>query len=149
MKMMILDDVLMNIRLLEHALQGFGQVDSFQNPDQALENLWAAYITHQPYDLLFLDIVMPSVSGLDLLTQVVALGKNYPDRKKTRIVMVTSKGERDSVVLAIQRGASGYVLKPFQIDRIHEEINRLIAANADSEADRPGGPTFPGSSRAA
>jgi two-component system, chemotaxis family, chemotaxis protein CheY len=129
MKIIILDDVLMNVQVLAEAVSQFGSVDGFQDADRAMDQIRGAYLTGAPYDLLFLDITMPRHDGLDLLEAVVKMGKTYPGPKRTKVVMVTAHGEREQIVRAVQGGADGYILKPFQEDRVRAEITRLFPSS--------------------
>jgi two-component system chemotaxis response regulator CheY len=57
--------------------------------------------------LLCLDVMMPNVSGIEVLSQIKA---EMPD---VRVLMVTGSTDRDTVQAAIQGGACGYLVKPF------------------------------------
>jgi len=57
--------------------------------------------------LLCLDVMMPNVNGIDVLGQVKA---EMPD---VRVLMVTGSTDRSTVEAAIQGGACGYLVKPF------------------------------------
>ncbi|MFH0824382.1 MAG: response regulator, partial [Pseudomonadota bacterium] len=59
-------------------------------------------------ELILADIMMGGVSGIDLLNIVRTL---HPD---TAVVMVTSIDDRETGILAIELGAYGYVIKPFE-----------------------------------
>jgi two-component system, chemotaxis family, chemotaxis protein CheY len=130
LKMLIVDDVLMNVMMLRSAVAEFGEADISQDPNQALDTLRAAYAAGAPYDLLFLDIMMPGMSGLDVLKVVGKMGRSYATPTRTKVIMVTSQAERNSIVSAISEGAAGYILKPFQPARIREEVRRLADATA-------------------
>jgi len=60
------------------------------------------------FALVVSDIMMPGLSGLDLLERV---GRDYPD---VAVVMVTALDDRDTAVRALELGAYGYVIKPFE-----------------------------------
>jgi putative two-component system response regulator len=62
--------------------------------------------------LILTDVVMPGMSGVDLLTAVKAL---FPT---TAVLMVTGVHDRKTAVTALELGAYGYVLKPFGADEI-------------------------------
>ncbi len=73
------------------------------------------------HDLIFLDINMPRKSGLDALEEIMT---NNPN---AYVVMQT--GERDAVTIksAIERGARGYIVKPYNFLSIKEAVERFVA----------------------
>ena len=75
-------------------------------------------------DFVTMDITMPSDRGIaDGIDAVKAIKEFHPDAK---IIMVTSHGEQDKVIKAIQNGASNYLLKPIQIEKLEEVINKVL-----------------------
>ncbi len=140
MRIMIIDDVFMNVLRLKEAVRPFGDADGFQNAREGLEALKFAYLIKEPYDLLFLDIMMPEMSGFEVLEAVVAAGKDLPPKARTKVVMVTARSQEDSVRQAIRSGASGYVIKPFHDERIRAEVTRLTGVSAAAAGGRPPAP---------
>ncbi|MFH0823111.1 MAG: HD domain-containing phosphohydrolase [Pseudomonadota bacterium] len=61
----------------------------------------------EPFDLVISDIMMPGMSGIDLLTFVKSM---LPD---TAVVMVTAVHDRDTAIMSFELGAYGYIFKPF------------------------------------
>jgi len=81
------------------------------------------YEKHLP-DLVTMDITMPSENGIeDGIDAVKAIKEQFPNAK---IIMITSHGEQDKVIKAIQSGASNYLLKPIQIDKLEEIIKKVL-----------------------
>lgn len=78
-----------------------------------------AYKKHLP-DLVTMDITMP---GMDGITSVKHIVKEYPNAK---IIMVTAHGQEEMVFEAIQSGASGYILKPLDKEKILEIIEKVF-----------------------
>lgn len=72
------------------------------------ERGWAE-LNKDPYDLVVLDVMMPGISGFDLLKKIrqMAAFKNLP------IIMVTALDKTSDVVKAFELGASDYITKPF------------------------------------
>jgi len=66
----------------------------------------------EKFALVMADILMPGMSGIDLLNIIRTL---YPD---TAVLMVTAVNDRETGVLAIELGAYGYVIKPFEKNEI-------------------------------
>ncbi len=72
-------------------------------------------------ELVFLDIEMPVMNGLEALAAIHAA---QPDVK---VLMVTGNSSRDAILQAGKSGARGYVLKPFQPAKIAEAIDKLLS----------------------
>jgi two-component system, chemotaxis family, chemotaxis protein CheY len=102
-KIMIIDDSSLSRRLLRKILDPAGyQVVEMASASEAIENL----PVENPA-LVMLDLVMPEIHGLDLLTK---LRKMDPD---VRVVVATADVQNSTKEMAERAGASGYVNKPF------------------------------------
>ncbi len=76
-------------------------------------------VKSKPVQLILSDWEMPEMSGEDFLKWL----RSEPDYQSVPFVMVTSRGDRDHVVAAIQSGVSDYLSKPFT----PEELQRKVA----------------------
>ena len=74
------------------------------------------------FDLILCDWEMPELSGLELLEWFRA----QPGQQKTPFIMVTSRGDRDNVVQAIQAGVSDYVGKPFTNEQLISKVSKAL-----------------------
>lgn len=82
------------------------------------------YKKHLP-DIVTMDITMPADRGIvDGIDAVKHIREFHPSAK---IIMVTSHGEQDKVIKAIQNGASNYLLKPIEIDKLDEVVNKVLS----------------------
>jgi len=77
------------------------------------------YKSLQP-DLTIMDITMPNLDGLQALKQIKA---EFPGAK---IVMCSAMGQESYVVEAIKSGASDFIVKPFQQDRIISTVQKVL-----------------------
>ncbi len=76
-------------------------------------------------DFVTMDITMPPQGGVeDGIEAVVRIMKIDP---KAKIIMVTSHGEQNKVVKAIQAGACNYVLKPLKAEKLKEVITKVLS----------------------
>jgi two-component system response regulator PilR (NtrC family) len=78
----------------------------------------------QNFDIVISDIIMPGVSGLDLLRKARAL---HP---QTLVVLITAYATVETAVNALREGASDYVLKPFKFDDLRSRVQRLLEHRA-------------------
>jgi DNA-binding NtrC family response regulator len=81
---------------------------------EALEQL-----ERYPFDLLFVDIKMPGMDGLELLGRVKA---QYPEAV---VIIITAYGSIDTAVKAMKMGAADYLLKPFQPDQLSLVLEKV------------------------
>lgn len=103
---MVVDDERIVRESLYHWFNKGGYtVDTAASGQEALEKL-----SRYPFELLFVDIKMPGMNGLELLEKVKA---EYPN---TVVVIITAYGSVESAVEAMKMGASDYLIKPFKPD---------------------------------
>jgi len=72
-------------------------------------------------ELVFLDIDMPVMNGLEALAAIHAA------RPEAKVLMVTGNSNRDAILQAGKSGARGYVLKPFRPEQIAQAIDKLLS----------------------
>ena len=81
-----------------------------------------AMLKNQTVGLILSDIDMPNMDGLEFLTKVRA----QPAWRSLPIVMVSTEGTQAKVREAVERGASGYIRKPFTAEQIKEKLAGLL-----------------------
>jgi two-component system response regulator HydG len=105
---MVVDDERIVRESLYHWFNKGGYtVDTAASGREALEKL-----ARFPFELLFVDIKMPGMNGLELLEKVKA---DYPS---TVVIIITAYGSIESAVEAMKMGASDYLMKPFKPDHL-------------------------------
>lgn len=93
--------------------------------DEAINGLKAQELINQrSYDLILCDWEMPEMSGIELLGWLRKEQKN-----KTPFVMVTSRGDKENVVEAVQAGVNDYMGKPFSKDKLLGKVGKVLAKN--------------------
>ncbi len=108
MQVLLIDDERAIRRALREILEFEGcVVEEAENGAQALEKLK----THT-YELIFSDIKMPQMDGLELLDQILALGIETP------VIMISGHGTVETAVGAIKKGAFDFIEKPLDLNRI-------------------------------
>ncbi|WP_043307705.1 response regulator [Pseudomonas sp. ML96] len=79
-------------------------------------------LARQPVDLILCDWEMPEMSGLELLTWC----REQEALKTTPFVMVTSRGDKENVVQAIQAGVTDYIGKPFSNEQLITKVKKAL-----------------------
>ncbi|MEK0445387.1 MAG: hypothetical protein RLZZ399_708 [Verrucomicrobiota bacterium] len=100
---------------------------SFKNFDCAVfeacngEEGLAAAIREKP-DLIFLDITMPVMDGVTMLTKL----KENPDIKGIPVIMLTAESGRENVAYIAKLGVRDYLVKPFKDEQLIEKASRVL-----------------------
>ncbi|WP_175653056.1 response regulator [Pseudomonas sp. Marseille-P9899] len=92
-------------------------------------------MAREVFDLILCDWEMPEMSGLELLTWC----RQQDAMKTLPFIMVTSRGDKENVVQAIQAGVSDYVGKPFTNEQLLTKVKKALAKVGKLEASMAGG----------
>lgn len=115
-KILIVDDDSEFRSHLIDILLGEGyETDSASSAKEALEKGQT-----QIFDVVLMDFMMPRMSGIDALQQML---KQQP---KTKVIMITAFASVENAVDAIKRGACDYISKPFKVHDFLTTIRRVI-----------------------
>ena len=122
-RVLVVDDVELNRSMLSRRLERRGfEVELAEGGKEAL-NL----IRERTYDIVLLDIMMPEVSGYDVLKEV----RKHKTPLELPIIMATAKDQGEDVVSAFKLGANDYITKPIDfpvaLARIETQLSRKRA----------------------
>jgi DNA-binding response OmpR family regulator len=80
-------------------------------------------VSDTPIDLVLLDIMMPFVSGLDVLAEL----RKMPHRRNTPVFILTAKGQDSDRTSAMELGATDFFTKPFSPNKLLARIDDLFS----------------------
>ncbi|BDM25492.1 MULTISPECIES: response regulator [Pseudomonas] len=95
-----------------------------------------AMLAKEPFDLVLCDWEMPEMSGLELLTWC----RQQPEMKDLQFIMVTSRGDKENVIQAIQAGVSDFVGKPFTNEQLLTKVKKALSKIGKLESLVAGAP---------
>jgi two-component system KDP operon response regulator KdpE len=126
LKVLVVDDEPPIRKLLRMGLgtQGYQTLDA-PNAKTALELL-----ANKP-DLVILDLGLPDMQGLELLRQIRARKDTVP------IVVLSSRGDEDVKVAALDQGADDYVTKPFGMEELLARVRTALRHQLQVHGERP------------
>ena len=78
-------------------------------------------------DLTFMDIVMPNLSGIQ------SLGNIMQKDKEAKVIMVSAMNQEHIIMEAIHAGAKDYILKPFSSDEILRSAEHVITGGQEAK----------------
>jgi len=128
MQVLIVDDEPYNREELKHLLSEFTQIQSVQEAESGEEAIMKT-MQHQP-DVIFLDVEMPKVSGMEVAKAIQEL------KKPPLVVFATAYPQ--FAAEAFRYDAVDYLLKPYDEDLLKETIGRLEKKRGVKEQTNPG-----------
>jgi two-component system, chemotaxis family, chemotaxis protein CheY len=103
-----------------------GEVFEASNGIQAL-----AQLNDHPVAVLLVDINMPTMNGIQLLTRM----KQSERLRNIPIVIVSTEGSRERIAQLQNIGAFGYVRKPFQPEQLRDVLKPLLGVKENATAE--------------
>ncbi len=98
-------------------------VDEAPNGLVALDKLRMAFENNVPYDLVFLDIEMPVMDGVEFLTKLRA----DPNLSATPVIILSSHADQYEINQCITLGISDYIIKPVTKERLYMAVSKALA----------------------
>jgi signal transduction histidine kinase/ActR/RegA family two-component response regulator/PAS domain-containing protein len=120
--LLLAEDIDINRHILIVLLEGSGiQIDCAETGREALELVTAA---PEKYDIVFMDVQMPQMSGMEATRQIRAM----PPRKRGRlpIIAMTANVFKDDVEACIAAGMDGHLGKPLDIEKVIATLRKYL-----------------------
>lgn len=116
MKLLLIED---DQGIADFIIKGFHQsgflVDHADNGSEGLERA-----SSEPYSVLIVDVMLPSLDGLDLVRRLRSLEISTP------VLFLSAKREVDDRVLGLQAGGDDYLTKPFAFSELLARVQALV-----------------------
>lgn len=113
MKCVIIDDEPLALSILEKYIAAFPMLELVSQFDDAVEG--GDFLKHNPVDLLFIDINMPDLSGLELVS-----------RLEPRPMVIFTTAHKKFAYEGFELEALDYLLKPITIDRFERAVQKAV-----------------------
>ena len=117
--LLVEDEASLREQLIHHLqAEGFA-VDAAQDGEEGLY-----YGREYDYDAAVIDLGLPKIDGIDLITRLRAEERAFP------ILVLTARGHWQDKVQGLEAGADDYLAKPFQMEELMARMNALIRRSA-------------------
>jgi len=128
-RILLVEDELQMQRGLRDNLEfeGYDVVTAGTGPD-GLQQLLAG-----PFDMVILDVMLPGMSGFDVLRTARQKGVRTP------VIMLTARGEEIDKVLGLELGADDYLTKPFSLRELLARVKAVLRRAEGTHAPAAGG----------
>ncbi len=127
MKILVAEDDLASRKFLQKLLSGYGECDVVVDGLEALDAFLISIKSHQPYDLICLDIMMPKVDGVKVLKAIrdLEVQNGVSAEGRVKIIMTTALSEVEYVQKAFEIGCEAYAAKPIDTKKLVEVMKNL------------------------
>ena len=130
MKVLVVDDDVVSRMMLMHLVDSCGSHEIIEAEDG--EDAWRQLEAGLAPGIVFCDLRMPRLSGLELLARMRA----HAVHARRRFVLVSASADAAIMAEADGLGADGYIVKPFRAEDVRAQFERLAGAQ-DAAADEP------------
>ena len=126
LRVLVVDDNATNREIVHHQVTSWGMGNgSAENGHKALEMLRAAAERGEPYDVAILDMQMPGMDGLMLAGAI----KDSPAIASTRLILLTSMGQRGDGEQARRAGIEAYLTKPVRQSQLYDALATVMGTH--------------------
>ncbi|HCV7682766.1 response regulator transcription factor [Staphylococcus saprophyticus] len=87
------------------------------------------YLENKQWDLVLLDLMLPGISGKEVLKQV-------REHSSTPVIIISAKNESQYKITSLRMGADDYISKPFDIEEVAARIDALLRRYQKSEREK-------------
>ena len=116
-RILAVDDNSISLATIEQALKEKYEVTPLNSGVRALQ-----YLKKNKPDLILLDVRMASKDGVETLREI----REMEDCQNIPVIMLTSQNDKHTVLESFMLGADNYILKPFNVEDLHERIESVL-----------------------
>ena len=123
-RLLIIDDDVDFVTLLVDyfTLEGFDTVPAHNGPEGL------AHLAREPFDLVVLDVMMPGMSGVEVL-------KKMREKSHIPVLMLTARGDPVDRIVGLELGADDYISKPFGVMELISRVKALLRRTTNAQEE--------------
>jgi len=128
MKALVVDDDATCRMVLEDLLSRLGEVDSCGDGPEAVRAGRQALAVGHPYDLICMDILMPTMNGLEALQSIRQEEESHGRPRASKVIVITGSEDPSSIREAFGQFCDAYLVKPIDAERFFDVLECLCGA---------------------
>ena len=129
MKFLLVEDEPTTALAMQTIISRYGECHLALTGQEAVQAFSLANKERQLYDLVFVDIMLPQISGLEAIKAMRATERSSNGGRATMII-TSSLGEPDTIAMALSSGlADAFMVKPVTATKLAEQIEEFLRAS--------------------
>jgi len=128
MKSLIVEDDQISSQVLEKMISRYGSSDVAADGQKALDLFRQALESGRPYDLVFMDIMIPEIDGLQtvLAMRQLETSRALSLSQRVKVIMTSALDDPRTIMKALyESDASSYLVKPIRMQAVEAELRAL------------------------
>ena len=130
-RMLLVEDVEINREIIIALLENTGiDIDCAENGQEALDKVTESFATNASYDIVFMDIQMPTMEGLEATRRIRKLqeesASDTPKAERLPIIALTANVFSDDIDACLEAGMNAHLGKPLDIDKVREILRKYL-----------------------
>ncbi len=127
-KVLIVEDSLLMHKIYEMALKTYTKFEVESHFATDGHEGFIKLQEHPDFDLILLDVNMPTMSGLEFLRRVRA-EKVF---ESITVILQSTEDQEEDIQRGLKAGANGYLTKPFTPPQLHEILDKFLDESTDA-----------------
>jgi len=124
---LVVEDDLVSRKVLQRGLAKHGECDTAPDGQAALDAYLLAKKNEHPYELICLDIMLPVLSGIQVLEAIRKDEKQQglEPASRVKIIMTTGMDDESNITGSFSEGCEGYLTKPIDMKQLSMTLREL------------------------
>jgi two-component system chemotaxis response regulator CheY len=127
MNFLVLEDEFISRNVMTEILSPYGTVEAVETGSAAVEKFRKAFESGRRFDAVFLDIMVPEMSGQEVLRSIRMIEEEAGvfSLQGTKVIMTTALGDFANVKAAFKQQCEAYLIKPIDRDKVLGTLHGL------------------------
>jgi two-component system chemotaxis response regulator CheY len=127
MRILIVDDDVTSGLVMQKMLTRYGETKIASDGKQALQVFKEHILKKEPFDLMFLDIMLPEMDGQEVLKNIrdFEVENAIMGSDGVKVIMTTALDDNKNILTAFRSQCEGYIVKPVSLTKIKSQMQSL------------------------
>jgi len=129
MHILIVEDDDICCQLMEEIVSVYGEYQCARNGQDGVDAFKCAWENNTPFDLIFLDIMLPEMDGQEVLKEIRSWEnmEGIHGKDGVKIIMVTALGDSSNILKAFNSQCEHYLVKPVTPEKVFDAMKKIGA----------------------